>query len=170
VIIRSAKPEDALAIATVHVEAWKTAYRGIVPDEFLDSLSIEQRSDGWRRILSAGSPEDVLVAQAADTIVGWISAAASRDPDAGPSTGEIWAVYVAPAHWRTGIGRLLCQRAERRLVEQGLNEVTLWVLKDNRPAQQFYSSTGFMADPPSEKTIVRAGKELQEIRMRKRLG
>ena len=170
VVIRSAKPEDAPAIATVHVTAWKAAYRGIVPDEFLDSLSIEQRSDTWRRILLAGSQEDVFVAQAADTIVGWISAAASRDPDAGPSTGEIWAVYVAPAHWRTGIGRLLCQRAERSLAEQGLNEVTLWVLKDNRLAQHFYRSTGFIADPQCEKTIVRARTELQEIRMRKPLG
>jgi ribosomal protein S18 acetylase RimI-like enzyme len=65
---------------------------------------------------------------------------------------------------------LLCQQAERRLVEQGLNEVTLWVLKDNRLAQQFYCSTGFITDPQREKTIVRAGTELQEIRMRKRLG
>jgi ribosomal protein S18 acetylase RimI-like enzyme len=170
VVIRSATPEDALAIATIHVGAWKAAYRGIVPDDFLDSLSIEQRSDAWRQILSEGSPENVLVAQTADSIVGWISAAASRDPDAEPSTGEIWAVYVAPAHWRTGIGRLLCQQAERRLVEQGLNEVTLWVLKDNRLARQFYGSTGFITDPQREKTIVRAGTELQEIRMRKRLG
>jgi ribosomal protein S18 acetylase RimI-like enzyme len=168
VVIRPATREDALAIATVHVDAWKAAYRGIIPDGFLDSLSIEQRSDAWRQILSEGS-ENVLVAQAADSIVGWISAAASRDPDAGPSTGEIWAVYVAPAHWRSGTGRLLCQRVERRLVEQGLNEVTLWVLKDNRLAQQFYRSTGFIADPQCEKRIVRAGTELQEIRMRKRL-
>jgi ribosomal protein S18 acetylase RimI-like enzyme len=167
--IRSATPEDALAIATIHVGAWRAAYRGIIPDEYLDSLSIEQRSDVWRQILE-GSSENVLVAQAADSIVGWISAAASRDPDAEPSTGEIWAVYVAPAHWRTGIGRLLCQQAERKLVEQGLNEVTLWVLKDNRLARQFYGSTGFITDPQREKTIVWAGTELQEIRMRKRLG
>lgn len=169
-VIRFAKPDDAGAIATIHVAAWKAAYRGIVPDEFLDSLSIEQRSDAWRRILLDGPPENVLVAQATDTIVGWISAATSRDPDAGPSTGEIWAVYMAPAHWRTGIGRVLCQQAERSLVEQGSNEVTLWVLKDNRFAQQFYGSMGFIADPQCEKTIVRAGAEIQEIRMRKRLG
>ena len=72
VVIRPATPEDALAIAAVHVDAWKAAYRGIVPDEFLDSLSIEQRSDAWRQILSEGSPENVMVAQAADSIVDWI--------------------------------------------------------------------------------------------------
>ena len=169
-VTRSAQPEDALAIATVHVEAWKAAYRGIVPDIFLDSLSLEQRSAAWRRILSEVPPEDVLVAQVADNIVGWISAAASRDPDAGPSTGEIWALYVAPAHWRTGIGRSLCEEAERRLAEQGSNEVTLWVLKDNSSAQRFYRAAGFVADPHCEKTIAWAGTELQEIRMRKRLG
>jgi ribosomal protein S18 acetylase RimI-like enzyme len=55
-------------------------------------------------------------------------------------------------------------------VEQGFSEVTLWVLKGNRPAQHFYHSTGFMADPYCEKTIVRAETELQQIRMRNRLG
>jgi hypothetical protein len=49
-------------------------------------------------------------------------------------------------------------------------KITLWVLKDNRLARQFYGSTGFITDPQREKTIVRAGTELQEIRMRKRLG
>src|SRR5580704_12714388 len=162
VLTRCAKAGDALAIAVVHVGAWKAAYRGIVPDEFLDSLSLEQRSAAWRRILLADPPEDVCVAQARDTIVGWISAAASRDLDAVPLTGEIWAVYVAPAYWRNGVGRLLCQGAERRLVKQGFNEVTLWVLKDNRSAQDFYRSMGFIADPQCERTIVWAETELQE--------
>ena len=170
ILTRSAKAEDALAIASVHVGAWKAAYRGIVSDEFLDSLSLEQRSAAWKRILLADPPEDVWVALAGDNIVGWISAAASRDPDAKPLTGEIWALYVAPAYWRMGVGRFLCRGAERRLLERGFIEVTLWVLKDNRSAQDFYHSVGFIADPQFEKTIVWAEAELQEIRMRKPLG
>ena len=166
---RSATPDDALGIAIVHVAAWRAAYRGIVPDDFLDSLSLEQRSAAWRQILSAVPTEDVSVALATDTIVGWISAAASRDADSGRSTGEIWALYVAPAYWRIGIGRLLLAVAEHRLLAQGLTEITLWVLKSNHRAQEFYGSVGFISEPQSEKTIAWAGTELQEIRMRKRL-
>jgi hypothetical protein len=43
-IIRPAGPEDALGIAAIRAEAWRVAYRGIVPDEYLRTLSIEQRS------------------------------------------------------------------------------------------------------------------------------
>jgi ribosomal protein S18 acetylase RimI-like enzyme len=169
VTARPAQPEDALQIAMIHVYAWQSAYRGIVPDEYLDSLSIEQRASGWRQILSR-SPEDVWVALENDEVLGWISAAASRDSDAGPATGEIWAIYVAPEHWRTGIGRMLCEGAEQRLGKQGMDEVTLWVLRDNQRALRFYQSHGFSIDPGIEKTEGKTGAKLIEVRMRKRLG
>src|SRR5215469_18042967 len=111
-IIRPACLADALRIATIHVEAWRAAYRGIVPDEFLDSLSIDERESKWRQNLSAATASTWIV-QESETVVGWISAAGSRDAGATASTGEIWAVYVAPEHWGKGIGRLLCETAER---------------------------------------------------------
>jgi len=131
-------------------------------------MSIEQRAQVWQQILADG--EDAWVAEEGGRIVGWISAAASRDADARPFTGEIWAVYVAPDHWRSGIGRLLCADAEQRLATQGMVEVTLWLLRDNERALRFYQSMGFAVDPGAEKTITRAGAELREIRMRKKLG
>ena len=66
-----------MGIATIHVEAWRVAYRGIVPDEYLCALSIEKRHAGWRQILDAG--ESVRVAESGDKALGWISAARSRD-------------------------------------------------------------------------------------------
>jgi GNAT superfamily N-acetyltransferase len=93
-----------LRIATIHIEAWRVAYRGIIPDEFLRSLSIEQRHAAWQQALEAGHPF-TWVAEEGDVALGWISAAASRDVDAGQSTGEIWAVYIDPSHWGEGIGR-----------------------------------------------------------------
>ena len=155
-------------IATIHVEAWKAAYRGIVPDEFLDSLSIDQRESAWRGYLSAGDAT-AWVAQEAETIVGWISAAASRDADSSASTGEIWAVYVTPGHWGKGLGRSLCKTAERNLLLGGFMEVTLWVLRDNVRAVKFYESNGFVLDFGYEKILERGGKALPEIRFRKPL-
>jgi ribosomal protein S18 acetylase RimI-like enzyme len=153
-------------IATIHVKAWQAAYRGIVPDEFLGSLSIDARESTWRQHLVAGRAT-AWVAQESETIVGWISAGASRDPDASPSTGEILAVYVDPGHWGTGIGRLLCENAERHLLSVGCTEMTLWVLRDNQRAVRFYRSFGFFLDIGPEKTLERGGKSLIEIRFRK---
>ena len=154
-----------MGIATIRVEAWRAAYRGIVPDEYLRTLSIEQRHARWRQILEAG--ESVLVAEDGDKAVGWISAARSRDVDAPQSTGEIWAVYVDPGHWGKGIGRALCAAAEEELRRQGFTEVTLWVLKDNERAQHFYVSTGLVRDACEDRIVQLRGKALREVRMRK---
>src|SRR5882762_9114245 len=151
-IIRSARPEDALRIATIHVDAWRAAYSGIIPDEYLRSLSIEKRHALWQQDLEAGHPF-TWVAEESDSVLGWISAAASRDADASQSTGEIWAVYIDPSHWGEGAGRALCDAAEQELRRRGCTEVTLWVLKDNQRALGFYRSNGFSCDASEDRII-----------------
>jgi ribosomal protein S18 acetylase RimI-like enzyme len=166
-IIRRARPEDALRIATIHVEAWRVAYAGIVPDEFLRTLSIEQRHPVWRKILEAGESA-TWVAEEGGTALGWISAGKSRDADVPQSTGEISAVYVDPSHWAQGVGRALCAIAEQELLTQGFTAVTLWVLKENQRALRFYKANGFVVDAAAAERIVqRGGKALSEVRMRK---
>ena len=100
-------------------------------------------------------------------MLGWISAAASRDADARRPTGEIWAVYIDPNHWGEGVGRALCDAAEQELRRQGFTEATLWVLKDNQRALRFYLSNGFARDACEDRIIQRGGKELREVRLRK---
>lgn len=167
-MIRSATSVDARAVATIHVEAWRAAYRGIVPDEYLNSLSIEGRESVWRPSLLAADTS-TWVAEESDAIVGWISAGRSRDTDAGTSAGEIWAVYVAPECWGKGVGRSLCEQAEQHLRTEGFITVTLWVLKDNKRAVKFYQSNGFALDIGATKEIERGGKTLSEVRFRKPL-
>jgi ribosomal protein S18 acetylase RimI-like enzyme len=167
-IVRRAKATDAPAIAAIHVHAWQTAYQGIVPSAFLDSLSIEEREGRWRANLELRTSE-TWVAEENEEVVGWISAAGSRDPDSQPLTGEVWAMYVDPSCWRQGLGRRLLREAEGYLVTCGFSEVTLWVLEENTRAIAFYESNGLVADPVSQKTIMLGGAELSEIRLRKRL-
>lgn len=166
-IIRRARPDDALRITTIHVEAWRVAYRGIFPDEFLQALSIEQRQAVWRQNLEAGLSA-TWIAENENTALGWISAAASRDFDATPETGEIWAVYIHPDQWRKGVGRALCAAAEQELRRRGFTEETLWVLQENERAIQFYRSIGFVRDAAEARIIERGGKALPEVRMRKK--
>ena len=158
-MIRPATPVDARAIATIHVQSWQAAYRGIVPNPYLGSLSIEVRESAWRENLLAAD-STTWVAQESDAIVGWISAGPSRHPDAGASVGEIWAVYVAPEWWGKGVGRALYTEAERHLRSKGFLATTLWVLKDNDRAVRFYRSLGFVLDRGGAREMQREGKTL----------
>jgi len=167
-MIGLATPADARAIAEIHVEAWRAAYREIVPDEYLDSLSIDRREAAWRQNLLAADTS-TWVALESDAIVGWISAGPSRDTDAGGSAGEIWAVYVAPGCWRRGVGRSLCLQAEQYLRTEGFAAVTLWVLRDNERAVKFYQSFGFVPDNGATKELDLGAKNLTEVRFRKPL-
>jgi ribosomal protein S18 acetylase RimI-like enzyme len=168
-VVRRATVEDSGAIAEIHVRSWQAAYRGIVPPEFLDSLSVEQRQRVWRQKLEGGTSV-TLVLEEQDEVLGWVSAGPSRDSDALSSTSELAAIYVAPEHWRRGVGQRLWSDAEGELRRAGFLEITLWVLKENAGALRFYGANGFVVDPGIEKTVELGGAVLIEIRLRKQLG
>jgi len=168
-VVRRATAEDSGAIAEIHVRSWQAAYRGIVPPEFLDSLSVEQRQRVWRQRLEGGTSV-TLVLEEQDKVLGWVSAGPSRDSDALSPTSELVAIYVAPEHWRRGVGQRLWSDAEGQLRRAGFLEVTLWVLKENAGALRFYRAIGFVVDPGIEKTVELGGAALIEIRLRKQLG
>jgi len=167
-IVRRATPEDSRAIATIHVRSWQAAYEGIVPAQFLASLSVDQRAGIWRHRLE-GDAHGTWVLEEDGGILGWISAGPSRDADALSSTSELWAVYVDPKHWRHGVGQRLCDDTEGHLRRSGFSDVTLWVLRDNTRALAFYRSNGFVVDGDIEQTVELGGTELVEIRLRKSL-
>lgn len=161
--IRPALPSDARAIADLHVRTWQSTYRGIVPDAYLDALSIDKRETALRESIARGSPE-MWVANADAEITGWIAFGASRDSDAKPGVGEIEAIYVSPDHWSIGTGRELWDVARARLVERDFASVTLWVLEQNERATRFYRAAGFAADTASRKEISIGGKNVWEVR------
>jgi ribosomal protein S18 acetylase RimI-like enzyme len=168
-VVRRATAEDSGAIAEIHVRAWQAAYRDIVPPEFLDSLSVEQRQRVWRQRLEGGTPGTSVLEEQGE-VLGWVSAGPSRDSDALSSTSELAAIYVAPEHWRRGVGQRLWSDAEAQLRRAGFLEVTLWVLKENAGALRFYRANGFVVDPGIEKVVELGGAALIEIRLRKQLG
>ena len=164
-IIRRSTVEDAGAIATIHVSAWQVAYRGVVPAQFLDALSVAERETRWRERLRDGAPA-VWVATDDDVVRGWICVGKSRDADADATTAELWAIYVDPRHWRQGFGRGLWTEAAQHLAASGFRNVTLWVLQQNRDAVRFYAAAGFDIDPSYEKTVDLGGAKLSAVRLR----
>ena len=166
--IREATPADARAIATIHVQSWRAAYHGIVPAEYLQSLSIDRREAVWRELLSNKASE-TFVAEYQGGVQGWINIGKSRDADAHSQTGEVWALYVDPACWGQGIGTTLWAEAMKRFALSGFAEATLWVLRDNQRAIRFYQATGFQVENGTEQILDFGGTKRIEIRMRRLL-
>ena len=167
--ISAATVDDARGIAEVHVLTWQHAYRHLLPAEFLASLPVEKREAMWRECIAKGSPE-ILVAKSEGELCGFVAFGASRDEGALPLTAEVIAIYVAPRFWSTGAGRQLWQASLRRMVAQGFNAVTLWVIANNDRAIRFYTAAGFSADPASLKQFTLGGTALEEVRYTRSIG
>jgi GNAT superfamily N-acetyltransferase len=144
--VRKAKVEDASGIASVHVRSWQVAYRGHMPDEFLDGRDVEKRTNMWRE-LTLDPVKIIFVAEDSESnIEGFSALGPSRDADANPSTGEVSAIYVHPEKWGKGIGRALLSASIDQVRKREFDLVTLWVLEANQRARSFYESFGFIHD------------------------
>jgi pyridoxine 4-dehydrogenase len=161
--VRPATLDDAEAIASAHVRAWQAAYRGLMPQDYLDRLDLGARVARWRELLAA--PGDVFVAETAGrTILGFTGLGPSRDEDGDPvTTGEVQAIYLAPEAWGQGTGRQLMADAVARLARRGFTRATLWVLSTNARARRFYEAAGWTPDGAT-KDDDRHGFPVTEIR------
>ena len=147
VSIRRATEQDAGAIAKVHVAGWQWAYRGQMPDSFLDALSVERRREAWTKALS--TPETatrVWLAAHDGRVVGFVTTGPPQDAGHPPSTAELQAIYLVRDAVGTGVGRALLARAVEDLRERGFRSAYLWVLETNARARRFYEAAGWMAD------------------------
>ena len=154
--------DDARAVAEIHVATWRDAYRGIVPTEHFVTKTVESREAMWRETIIKGTSQ-LYVAKKDSIVVGWVSFGSSRDPGATKLDGEIWAIYVASAHWSSGVGKALWLKASSVLKGQGYKRISVWVLAENKRAIQFYHKAGFAIEPIAEKDVVMSGKTLKEI-------
>jgi GNAT superfamily N-acetyltransferase len=138
--VRPAQVADADAIARVHVASWRTTYRGLLPDDFLDSLDAKTYAERWSRILAEGSSR-VYVASGGDEVVGFASGGRERAGESG-FAGELYAIYVLQEAQGGGHGRRLVEAVVGGLRELGLPDMIVWVLRDNAGARQFYERLG----------------------------
>jgi ribosomal protein S18 acetylase RimI-like enzyme len=166
-LIRPAAPKDAKAIAEVHVATFQAAYEALMPLEYLQTLTQEKRLAYWREAIEYSEPQ-LLVATLADKVVGFVGFDRSRDAGTRSNVGEIWALYVSPAHWGKGAGIALWDGARDGLKEEGCTQVTAWVLLRNERALRFYEhSAGFKREMPSLKTVAFGSAKLEEIRLKR---
>jgi ribosomal protein S18 acetylase RimI-like enzyme len=167
--IRAAILDDAERLVRLHIETWQTAYRGIVPDERLDALSLEQFTERWRNNLTASDPTRTnLLAVDAAELLGFVSVGPSRDENTDDTVGEVYGLYVHPSAWQSGVGRALMADAVEWLIEQGFYAATLWTWEKNGRARRFYEGIGFSHDGTTVLSD-RFGAPLVEVRYRRDL-
>jgi GNAT superfamily N-acetyltransferase len=166
--IRPATPADTDGIGLAHVRSWQSAYRGKMPQDYLDGLDPAPRAERWRRVMAETEPSrgGVLAAVADGAITGFASFGPSRDHDTDPRrTGEVFAIYVDPDAWGTGTGRQLMAGAAAELARLGYTDAILWVLDTNDRARRFYALAGWTEDGAS-KTDASRGFAITEVRYR----
>ena len=168
--IRKAELRDAKGIAAVRVAAWDSAYRGLLPDDVLDRLSVDASERRWSERI-AEPWGHVFVAVQEDHIVGFAACGASRDEDIDrEKVGEVYVLYVHPEEWRRGYGAALVDAALGCLREDGFEEAILWVLRGNQQAIGFYEASGFGADGANRVKQRADGSEMPIVRYRRSLG
>lgn len=167
--IRPATARDAKTVAEIHVATWQVAYKDIMPEEDLKRITVEKRQAFWREAIEYAEPQ-LVVATDGDEIVGFVGFDRSRDKGSKSTTGEIWALYVKPDHWRKGVGIALWDGARDGLKEEGCTNVTLWTLMRNDPALAFFEqAAGFKRDMTTLKTELIGSSRLEEIRLKRTL-
>ncbi|MDX2255451.1 MAG: GNAT family N-acetyltransferase [Pseudanabaenaceae cyanobacterium bins.39] len=161
-IVRKATHNDVPAIAKVHVDTWRIAYQGIVPDDYLANLSYEQSADGWYQLFSPdleGGYFTYVAEQENGEIVGF--ATGGRERTGNPTyKGELTTIYILQNHQGKGIGRCLVGAVVESLHLLGMKSMLIWVLMDN-PACQFYAALG--GKRVYEKEVEIGGKPLTEV-------
>ncbi|MBI1773150.1 MAG: GNAT family N-acetyltransferase [Burkholderiales bacterium] len=145
VSLRRATVDDAQAIAAVRVESWQATYRGMIPDNYLDEMRIEDSMLQWRQILKAmAQAEDricVYVAESEGKVIGFASGMMLPEPKLGMQA-ELTAIYLRPAWQRSGIGRRMLHKVVRTLQAQGAESLLVWVISGNDIARNFYEELG----------------------------
>jgi ribosomal protein S18 acetylase RimI-like enzyme len=140
--IRPGRPPDADAIAHVYIEAWRSAYAGLVPNAVLVRMSVGVQAREWAQQLSRRKLVDsVLVADlSGHGIIGFGSCGSARHTILSHA-GEIYTLYVSPEHHDRGVGCALLLSLFDALIDRGLNSAVVWVLAQN-PARFFYEAMG----------------------------
>ena len=138
VLIRAATQDDAGSISLVHVESWRTTYRGIVPDQFLADLNVEERAVRWREVLK--SDPYIFIAERDGQVVGFISGGTIREP-LEECDAELFAIYLLAEVQGKGIGTSLLMELAKRLEADGFQRMAVWVLEANA-SRGFYERSG----------------------------
>ena len=159
--IRRAAHKDAATLSNIHALSWKTAYRGIVPDAYLEQIKMDQWVAAFRKWFAEGVfRADILYL--GEDAVGCVTYGGSRDRRY-RGWGEVVSLYMLPDHCGQGLGKHLLRHAMGQLRRQGFDKCYLWVLAGNTIARRFYEKHGFSWTGEKGEVMI-MGEKLTDLR------
>lgn len=162
VIVRPATYDDAAEIANVHINSWREAYKGLMPEDFLNDrpLNFKNRYQLWKRV-TMDSAQVTFVAESKEHgVIGFINGCTPRDPEY-KDYAEVYAVYLLEKYKGQKIGLELFKKYFNEYKKRGFTKAYLWVLKDN-PTIKFYESTGGRFNGHTKEDVI-AGQKVTEL-------
>ncbi|MET9408586.1 GNAT family N-acetyltransferase [Streptomyces sp. NPDC002935] len=163
-LIREMTLDDCARVAEIRVRGWQSAYKGLIPQSYLDALSVGQDAARRRGNFARGDGTIVnLVAERDGVVVGWACHGPHRDSEVRTGDVELYAIYVHPDLVGQGVGRALLRESASRCAAAGHDRMLLWVLKENTPARRFYERAGFVPDG-AEEPFEAGGVAVPEVR------
>ncbi|WP_105970104.1 GNAT family N-acetyltransferase [Streptomyces geranii] len=164
IIVREMTLDDCDRVSEIRVRGWQHAYKGLMPQPYLDALSVAEDAERRRTFfVGAGSEVVNLVAERAGEVVGWACHGPYRDGEFRTEDAELYAIYVDVGQFGAGAGPALLRESADRCTAAGHRRMLLWVLKGNARARRFYERAGFAADGAEEPFEV-AGAAVPEVR------
>ncbi len=141
VVLRRAIPSDAETIAALHTESWRSSYRGILSDAYLDGAIFDERRKYWQESLNAPKPERrfILLAERDGEATAFVSVYLDEEPAYGALLNNL---HVHPRLKGQGLGKMLMCEAAKWTLEQRINQMYLWVFEANSEARKFYEVLG----------------------------
>ena len=167
-LVRPATLRDAKQIAELHNASVRDAFKTMITDTPIPVMPLDKRQAYWREASEYSEPQVQVVVEQ-DRIVGFVGFDRSRDKGTPPTMGEIWAIYVATAHWSRGAGLALWDAAREGLQEEGCAKVSIWLPIANDRAIRFFELAGLKRELSSAKTIAVGGVKVEEIRLKRAL-
>lgn len=145
----------------IHAKSWQKAYRGIVPDEIINTYTPENRAKVFKEAVTT-RPEECYLFKCDGRPAGLALLHKSHEDNADENDGEIYAIYFHPDFWGTPATHKALEFCIGRLRERGFTKINIWMLEDNLRARKFYEKHGFAFD--GRKKTIDLGKQLVEIR------
>lgn len=141
--IRKATAADSCGIARVHVDSWRSSYADVVPPEVLSGLSYGERQKMWDGILDSRTQgKHCYVAETSDDRIVGFACGGPVSEVCETYEGEIYSIYLLEEYQRGGLGRQLLLSTARRMKDDGIESMLLWVFEKNNGARRFYESLG----------------------------
>lgn len=159
ILIREATIKDAEEIAKVHVDSWRTTYKGIIPDEFLFNLSYKKRSELWVKNIEKEDNFVVIAENSERAIVGFADCS-KRETNKVPNAGDLTSIYILQEYHGRGLGKELLRSLFHHFRFLGYQKIFVDVLEDNK-ARYFYEHYG--AKLCRSIQIVIGGRVLNEL-------